>query len=211
MTSLPFKINTDINANVVNTNLLNATDANITNAFIDNLLLDNVDLPVGGQYKIGGVHVLSTPVQASSVAVGNTVPTGQGAGAGQGNQGDGAIAIGRNAASSSQTANTIVVGSNSGNPSVDANVIVLGSNSNGFAGTDPIGANIILIGNNASCAPGVTNCIGLGTGVFPNQDNQLSLGSAANPLETDAVAGAIATYLSVNVNGTFYKIALYTP
>ena len=118
MSSLPFKINTDINANVVNTNLLNATDANITNAFIDNLLLDNVDLPVGGQYKIGGVHVLSTPVQASSVAVGNTVPSAQGSGA---------VAIGLLAGDISQSNNSIAIGNSAGKNGQGGDCVAIGA------------------------------------------------------------------------------------
>lgn len=69
----------------------------------------------------------------------------------------------------------------------------------------------VAIGNNHSFAA-FENIIAIGDTLTATADNQILLGNSTNYLRTDlstaGTAGAISTYLQVNINGTDYKIAL---
>jgi len=211
MSSLPFKINSDVNANVVNTNLLNATNANITNAIIDNIALSDSDLPVGGSYKIGGAHVLSTPVQASSIAIGNTVPTGQGAAsiaigllAGDITQSNNSIAIGSSAGKNEQGGDCVAIGTLAGFSSQGGESVAIGSGAGSFSQ----GLNSICIGKNTQ-SPNFNNTIVIGTDAQAGGDSEFVLGSSTFPLTNTLTAGASSGYLVVRLNGDLKKIQLF--
>lgn len=222
MASLPFRVNTDVNANVVNTNILNAT-----NATIETFSISNLDTPVGGQYKIGGVHVLSTPVQASSVALGNTVPTNQatsaiaiGTNAGQLDQGLRGIAIGTLSGQDSQSQDGIAIGNSAGKTFQGGDAIAIGTLA-GFttqggdaiaigsgAGSFTQGLNSICVGKNTQ-SPNFNNTIVLGVGAQAGGDSEFVLGSSANPLLSAPTAGAASGFMIIRFNDVLKKIQLY--
>lgn len=144
MSARQFSISSDIYCNSLHTNNLNAV-----NIEVDTLIPNNIDLPIGGEYRIGGVHVLSTPVQASSVALGNTAPTGQGTGT---------VAIGLNAGQTSQGENSVAVGLLSGQTNQGQFCVAIG----GVAGETSQGQGSTAVGFEAGNASQGVNSVAVG-------------------------------------------------
>lgn len=70
------------------------------------------------------------------------------------------------------------------------------------------GNSNVCIGRDSDTSPTVSRAIAIGREAIATADGELSLGSAAYPLNTAATAGVVSTYLTVRINGTQYKIAL---
>jgi hypothetical protein len=130
--TIPFSVRKDTSLNSLYTNTLDADTISATSANVD----------IGGSYQVDHQHLLSTPFNASSVALTPaTVPT---------NQGQSAIAIGNNAGTSNQGTGCIAIGASAGqiSQSVIGNLqssVAIGA----FAGYDTQGVRCVAIGDDA--------------------------------------------------------------
>jgi len=226
MTTRQFGISSDIYCSSLHTNNLNA--ANID---VGTLTPDDIDLPIGGEYRIGGFRVVNTPFLGSSIAVGNTLPINQGNNTvalgnfcATNNQGQYSIAIGSNTATTSQGQFSIAIGTNTGQVNQGNNSIAIGTNAcslgsgtnnvcigDSACNTAIIGTHNTCIGDSATINAGVNSSIVIGAGGVATASNQLVIASAAHPITTVGSAGAIGQYLPITLNGVNYKLALYAP
>lgn len=195
-------------SNSVNTNLVNTVDLNAETATISNIIIDNFDIPEGQAYKIGGVHVLSTRVQASSIALGNTEPVSQGPQAiavginsGESNQNNSAISIVTNSGQTDQGAQSVSIGTLTGQTNQGSNSVAIGTS----AGQTNQGDVSVAVGSNA----GLTNqgsgsiAIGHNAGSTDQGLNSICIGeNAQSPgfngtivLGVDALAGADSEFV----------------
>jgi len=226
MTTRQFGISSDIYCSSLHTNNLNA--ANIE---VGTLTPDDIDLPVGGEYRIGGFQVLSTPFLASSIAVGNTLPVNQGNNTvavgnfcALNNQGQYSIAIGSDTAATNQGQFSVALGSSAGKVNQGNNSIAIGTNAcslgsgtnnvcigDSACNTAIIGTHNTCVGDAATINAGLSNSIVIGAGGVATSNNELVIASAAHPITTVGSAGAIGQYLPITLNGVNYKLALYAP
>lgn len=143
-----FGISSDIYCSSVNTNKLNCQE--IVSNSID---VSNINLPVGGQYQIGGTHLLSTPIQGSSLSLTpGSISTGQQTGAvaigntaGQTSQGELSVAIGTNTGQITQSGFSVAVGSSSAETNQGSGSVAVGFES----ANESQGANCVAVGNAA--------------------------------------------------------------
>jgi hypothetical protein len=197
----------DVNA----TNVSAQTGTFATSITAPTLSVSNVNILAGGAYRIDGKHLLSTPVNASSVALcPDSAPSGQGSqsvavgsNAGNNSQQTNSVAVGPNAGRTNQGTGGVAVGQNAGQTNQGTSSVAIGSG----AGQSNLGANSICIGPNTTSS--FSNCIVLGNGAQADANSQLVLGSSGAPLATTTAGVAVGRWLRVRVNGTNYKLALY--
>ena len=164
MSERQFGISTDIYCTNINTNRINCQDV-----FADTLTTNNVDLQVGGSYKIGGAHVLSTPVNGSSVSLGNTLSIGQGTNS---------VAIGTSSGQSSQGQNSVAIGSLAGQTTQGQNSVAIGSS----AGQTNQAGFSVAVGNTCGSINQGQGCVAVGLGAaYSGQGlNSVALGNYAS-------------------------------
>jgi len=131
--------------------------------------------------------------------------------------GQGGVAIGYRAGLNTTQANTLLGFQTGLNLSTGASNVFLGAQVGQYSlGSFATGSRNILIGNDIGpnpfgSDPQPNNTLAFGNDITIEESNSINLGSTTYPYNTSATfSGVTASYLEVYVNGTKYKIPLYT-